>query len=101
MALWKPSTRDDEKNARREFRRMKRAIAAANSPSGSSVFDATTKMAEIEEGEGMQFPIGCVLWMTSSTNPSNLGCRGTWTLKTKAFVPLTDDTVYYLFERTA
>lgn len=101
MAHWRPSTRDDGRNARREFKRLRRGIEEANRPLGSSVYNTMGKMENIEGGEDIALPVGCVLFMTTQTNPANLGCRGTWTLKTQAFIPLTDDTVYYIYERTA
>lgn len=101
MSKWKPSTRDDARNARREFKRMKRGIAEANAPTGSNVYNATGKIIDIEDGDDIIMPVGSILIMSSETNPANVGCRGTWVLKTEAFIPLTDDTVYYIYERTA
>lgn len=52
-------------------------------------------------GDEGDYPKGTVLWQTVSTNPADLGVPGTWKQKTKAYIPMSDGTAYYLFERTA
>lgn len=44
-------------------------------------------------------PIGAVIFSTSSILPHEAGSSGVWKLKTRAFIPMTDDTLYYVYER--
>lgn len=46
-------------------------------------------------------PIGAVIFSVSGINPAQAGHVGTWTLREQVFIPFTDSTSYYLYERTA
>lgn len=52
-------------------------------------------------GDEGNYPKGTVLWYTVKANPADLGVPGTWTFRKSTTVPMTDGTVYYLYERTA
>ena len=69
-------------------------------PDGSTVTVAngviTAQLAD------SSIPLGTVLWSTSSANPGSNGMAGTWILRTRAFLTLSDDsTCFYLWEKTA
>lgn len=44
-------------------------------------------------------PVGTVIFSTSDKLPHESGYTGVWKLKTRAFIPMTDDTLYYVYER--
>ena len=46
-------------------------------------------------------PIGAVIFSVSGINPAAAGHVGTWTLREQVYIPFTDSTSYYLYERTA
>ena len=46
-------------------------------------------------------PIGAVIYSVSGINPADQGHVGTWTLRGQVYIPFTDSTTYYLYERTA
>lgn len=52
-----------------------------------------------DEIAGYALPIGTVIFSTSPVLPHEAGSPGIWRLKTRAFIPMTDDTLYYVYER--
>lgn len=70
----------------------------ANPVTGAAV--ACYVSNEIEEANMRNgLPVGAVIFSTSETLPHDAGCVGLWVLKTKAFIPFTDDTLYNVYER--
>lgn len=43
--------------------------------------------------------IGMIVFSTSPVLPHEAGSPGKWKLKTRAFIPMTDETLYYVYER--
>lgn len=43
--------------------------------------------------------VGMIVFSTSPVLPHEAGSPGKWKLKTRAFIPMTDDTLYYVYER--
>lgn len=43
--------------------------------------------------------IGMIVFSTSPVLPHEAGSPGKWKLKTHAFIPMTDETLYYVYER--
>ena len=44
-------------------------------------------------------PVGSIIWLSEQVDPPSLGFDGTWEFMTSAYIPLTDDTKYYLYKR--
>lgn len=77
----------------------KTTVDSAVSESGENPVSAAA-IASYVAGEiaAVSF-VGMVVFSTSPSLPHELGSPGVWALKTCAFIPMTDETLYYIYER--
>ena len=99
MAKYKPGTIDDEDAVRRRLQSIERKADEANRPSGSNAYGTTGKLQNFESVNLPVASVGMIVFSTSPTLPHEAGSPGIWKLKTRAFIPMTDDTLYYVYER--
>lgn len=120
MSKYKPGTIDSYAvNERRRFRE-RRTLKSVNQPTGSQVYGTTEKVSKLDLNleevsrtaksalskaeEALQqsgnsgFFVGCVVQLTTNTNPNDLGVPGTWQFLTVSKIPMTDICLY-LYER--
>ncbi len=120
MSKYKPGTIDSYAVNERRRVRERRTLKSVNQPTGSQVYGTTKKVSELDISfeevsktassalskaeEALQqsgnsgFFSGCVVQLTTNTNPSELGVPGTWRFLTVLKIPMTD-VCLYLYER--
>lgn len=69
------------------------------SESGANPVSASAIAEYVAEEIASVASVGMIVFSTSPTLPHEAGSPGIWKLKTRAFIPMTDDTLYYVYER--
>lgn len=66
---------------------------------GANPVSAAAIASYVSEEVGAVSSVGMIVFSTSPVLPHDAGSPGVWALKTRAFIPMTDDTLYYVYER--
>lgn len=77
----------------------KTAVDSSVSSTGENPVSSSAIARYVSDEIASVASVGTVIFSTSSVLPHDAGSPGKWKLKTRAFIPMTDDTLYYVYER--